>query len=92
MSNLKAYLCRNLQSFLELNELPYMAQVGIPCTFTPQYEYHQFSCIMYSDGNGFHTVYNLTTDEDLNDLTLQMDFLLMESSALTVKVLDMHVI
>ena len=80
-----------IESFLELNKLPYMDRVGIPCTFTPQYEYHQFSCIMYSDGNGFHAVYNLTTDGNLNDLTLQMDFLLMESDALAAKVLDVHV-
>lgn len=80
-----------IEGFLEINELPYMDRFEVPCTFNPQYEYHQLSCIIYNDGSGFHVDYDLTTDGDLNDLTLQMDFLFTESGALLVKVLDAHV-
>ena len=80
-----------IDGFLELNELPYMDRFEVPCAFHPQYEYHQLSCIVYSDGRGFHVDYDLTTDGELNDLTLQMDFLFTESGTLAVKVLDAHV-
>lgn len=80
-----------IEGFLELNELPYIDKFDVPCTFKPQYEYHQLSCITYSNGSGFHVDYGLTTDGELNDLTLQMKFLFTESGALIAKVLDAHV-
>ena len=80
-----------IEGFLEINELPYMDCFEVPCTFHPQYEYHQLSCIVYSDGRGFHADYDLTTDGELNDLTLNMDFLFTESGAFAVKILDAHV-
>lgn len=80
-----------IEKFLELNELPYMDRFEVPCTFRPRYEYHQLSCIVYKDGSGFHVLYGLTTDGELNDLTLRMDFLFTESGALAAKVLDAHV-
>ncbi len=80
-----------IEGFLEINELPYIDRFEVPCTFNPQYEYHQLSCIVYSDGRGFHADYDLTTDGELNDLTLNMEFLFMESGALAVKISDAHV-
>lgn len=80
-----------IEGFLKINELPYMDRFEVPCTFHPQYEYHQLHCIVYSDGRGFHVDYDLTTDGELNDLTLQMDFLFTESGSLAAKVLDAHV-
>lgn len=80
-----------IEGFLEINELPYMDHFGVPCTFSPQYEYHQLHCIVYRDGSGFHADYDLTTNGELNDLTLQMDFLLTESGTLAVKNLNAHV-
>lgn len=35
--------------------------------------------------------YDLTTDKDLNDLTLQMEFLFTKSEALTAMILGVHV-
>lgn len=84
-------LKEEIEGFLELNELPYIDNFNIPCTFNPQYEYHQLSCIPYKDGSGFHMDYDLTTDGDLNDLTLQMEFIFTESGSLTAKILDVHV-
>lgn len=80
-----------IEGFLELNELPYMDRFEVPCNFSPRYEYHQLSCIVYKDGSGFHADYDLTTDGELNDLTLQMDFLFAESGGFVVKVLNAHV-
>ena len=80
-----------IEGFLEMNDLPYMDRFEVPCTFSPQYEYHQLYCIVRSDGSGFHADYGLTTDGELNDLTLQMDFQFTESGALVAKVIDAHV-
>ncbi len=81
----------SIDGFLEINELPYTDRFDVPCTFDPQYEYHQLSCIVYSDGRGFHADYDLTTDGELNDLTLRMDFLFTKSGELAVRILDAHV-
>lgn len=80
-----------IEGFLEINELPYMDRFEVPCTFKPAYEYHQLHCIVRNDDSGFHVDYDLTTDGELNDLTLQMDFLFTESGALAAKVLTAHV-
>lgn len=84
-------LAELIEGFLEINGLPYIDRFEVPCTFNPQYEYHQLSCIVYRDGSGFHADYALTTDGELNDLTLQMEFLFAESGALVARVLDAHV-
>lgn len=80
-----------IEDYLKMNELPYMDRFEVPCSFNPQYEYHQLSCYIYNDGSGFHVDYGLTTDGELNDLTLQLDFRFADSGALIVKVLDVHV-
>lgn len=81
----------SVEGFLEINELPYIDRFEVPCTFTPQYKYHQLSCIVYRDERDFHVDYDLTTDGELNDLTLQMDFLFTESKEFLVKILGVHV-
>jgi len=81
-----------IEGFLEINELPYIDRFGVPCTFHPQYEYHQLICGVYKDGSGFWADYDLTTDGGLNDLTLQMEFLFTESGAFVARVLDAHVL
>lgn len=80
-----------VDGFLELNELPYMDKFDVPCNFHPQYEYHQLSCILYKDGHGFAADYGLTTDGELNDLTLQMEFLFTDSNTMTARFLQVHV-
>ena len=81
-----------IEGFLELNELPYIDRFDVPCTFKPQYEYQQLFCIVYRDGRGFHVDYDLTTDGERNDLTLQMEFLFTESGSLAAKILQVHVL
>lgn len=87
----QSILEEEIEGFLEINELPYIDKFDVPCTFKPKYEYHQLSCIVYSDGSGFHMDYDLTTDGELNDLTLQMKFIFTESGTLEAKILDAHV-
>lgn len=84
-------LIEEIEGFLELNELPYIDKFDISCNFKPQYEYHQLECYVFNDGSGFHMDYDLTTDGELNDLTLQMRFLFTESGTLTAYILDVHV-
>jgi len=80
-----------VDGFLELNELPYMDKFGVPCDFHPQYEYHQLCCILYRDGRGFSADYGLTTDGELNDLTLQMEFLFTDANTINPILLGVHV-
>lgn len=80
-----------VDGFLEINELPYIDKYDTPCNFHPQYEYHQLYCNLYKDGSGFHADYDLTTDRELNDLTLQMEFLCTDSGTLKARFLDVHV-
>ena len=43
----------------------------------------------FKDGSGFHLDYGLTTDGELNDLTIQMDFL-KKGDGYTVTLDDLH--
>lgn len=80
-----------IDGFLELNDLPYIDKFDTPCDFHPKYEYHQLYCNLYKDGSGFHVDYGLTTDRELNDLTLQMEFLFTDSDTVKARFLDVHV-
>ena len=81
-----------VEGFLEINDLPYIDSFDTECSFKPQYEYHQLNTYVYSDGTGFAADYDLTTDSELNDLTLQMEFLFAGSDKLTAKILDAHIL
>ena len=43
----------------------------------------------YNDGSGYHMDYDLTTDGEINDLTIQIEFL-KEKSGYTVVLDDLH--
>lgn len=92
MGTFTGELIRELvEDYLELNELPYIDHYDAGCNFHPGYEYKQLSIIYYSNGRGFHVDYDLTTQEELNDLTLQMEFLYNGREDLTARFLDLHV-
>lgn len=80
-----------IDGFLELNELPYMDPFDAPCHFRPKYEYHQLACYIYRDGTGFAVDYDLTTDSELNDLTLQMEILFADGGV-KARFLQVHVL
>ncbi len=80
-----------VEGYLELNDLPYIDKYGVYCNFNPNYEYHQISGGIYNDNSGFWVDYDLTTNSELNDLTLQMSFLYMDNDRLKPILLDIHV-
>ncbi len=63
-----------VNSTLEMNELDGIDAYGVECNFHPQYEYHQLSVYPFDDESGFAVDYDLTTDGEQNDLTLQLEF------------------
>lgn len=65
-----------IEDFLESNELSGIDKYDVDCSFHPSYEYHQLNIILYDDNSGFHADYDLTTDSELNDLTLQFKFVI----------------
>jgi len=65
-----------IENFLEANELSGIDKYNVACSFHPSYEYHQLNIIIYDDNSGFHADYDLTTNSDLNDLTLQFKFVM----------------
>lgn len=80
-----------VDEYLELNDLTHLDDFDVKCNFNPRYEYHQMTYYHYNDGSGFHVDYDLTTDEELNDLTLQMEFIYNEKDTLKAKLMDLHV-
>ena len=49
-------------------------EYGTPCNFHPQYEYSQLSLYEYNDNTGFTVDYDMTSNSELVDLTLQLEF------------------
>lgn len=62
------------EEFLAYNGLTHYDRYGVPCNFKPQYEYNQLEIFIYNNGSGFGVDYGLTTESELNDLTLMVDF------------------
>ena len=81
-----------VEGYLEINELPYIDGYDVPCNFRPQYEYSQMTVYIYNDGSGFAVDYDFTTNGELNDLTLQMEFLISRRSEIVPVILDAHVL
>lgn len=82
-----------VEGFLEINKLPYIDGYDIPCNyFKPKNEYSQMCVYIYNDESGFAVDYDLTTDGELNDLTLQMEFLVNGRSEIIPVILDAHVL
>ena len=82
------------EDYLIDNELPHYDRYGVPNNFQPKYDkslYHQFSVYLYNDGTGFEVNYDLTTDSELNDLTLIMEFL-FDDNGVRANIVDIHVL
>ena len=80
--------------YLKDNELSHYDKYGVPNNFQPNYDkslYHQFSVYLYNDGSGFEVDYDLTTDSEINDLTLIMEFLFADSGV-KAYIVDIHVL
>lgn len=79
------------EGYLELNELSCIDHFDMECNFHPRYEYQQLNFYHYNNGSGMAADYDMTTDGELNDLTLQMEFLYEGTEGLKAKILDLHV-
>ena len=81
-----------VEGYLELNGLTHIDSFDTKCNFSPSYEFHQMEFYYNDCDNGFEMDYALTTDEELNDLTLQMEFNYDGEGALRAKLSDLQVL
>lgn len=70
-----ATLFECVESTLSENGFDAIDEYGTPCNFHPQYEYSQLSLYEYNDNTGFTVDYDMTSNSELIDLTLQLEFL-----------------
>ena len=64
-----------VQETLESNGFDAVDEYGIPCNFYPGHEYSQAEFFEFDDGSGFAVDYNLTSNSELVDMSLQIEFL-----------------
>lgn len=81
-----------VNEYLALNNLSHIDCFDAGCNFHPPYAYHQIEFYHFNDGSGFAVDYDLTTNQELNDLTLQMEFLYEGEIVLKARLLDLHVL
>ena len=60
---------------LQLNNFDKIDEFGVECKFHPNYEYSQLQVYEFNDQTGFAVEYQMTSDSELVDLTLQLEFL-----------------
>lgn len=80
-----------VDKYLKLNGLPYIDKYGTPCNLPPNHVYSQMNGGFYTDNSGFWIDYDLTTNSELNDLTLQMSFLFIKNNEIKPFLLDIHI-
>ena len=67
-----------VEKTLELNDFDTIDEYGVDCNFHPNYEYSQLQVYEFNDQTGFTVEYQMTSDSELVDLTLQLEFLYNE--------------
>ena len=73
-----------VEKSLEYNGFGSIDEYGAACNFYPQYEYSQLYIYEYDNNSGFAVDYQMTSDSELVDLTLQLEFLYTKSGFKTV--------
>ena len=64
-----------IEKSLELNDFDTIDEYGVECHFNPPYEYSQLEIYDYNDHSGFAVDYEMTSNSELVDMTLQLEFL-----------------
>ena len=64
-----------VEKTLELNDFDTIDEYGEACNFHPPYEYSQLEIYDYNDHSGFAVDYEMTSNSELVDMTLQLEFL-----------------
>ena len=73
-------LLEYIDDSLQLNNFDKIDEYGVECNFHPNYEYSQLQVYEFNDQTGFAVEYQMTSDSELVDLTLQLEFLYQEDS------------
>ena len=76
-----------VEKTLELNDFDTIDEYGVACNFHPPYEYSQLEIYDYDDQTGFAVDYDLTSNSELVDMRLQIEFLYTDNGY-TVRFLD----
>ena len=71
-------LLEYIDDSLQLNDFDKIDEYGVECNFHPNYEYSQLQVYEFSDQTGFAVEYQMTSNSELVDLTLQLEFLYNE--------------
>lgn len=71
-------LLEYIEDSLQLNDFDKIDEYGVKCNFHPNYEYSQLQIYEFNDQTGFAVEYQMTSDSELVDLTLQLEFLYQE--------------
>ena len=77
IENPEEFLSEFMQGTLELNNFDTIDEYGEPCSFKPKYEYSQLQ--FYEYDNSFVIEYAMTSNSDLVDMVLQLEFLYMDN-------------
>lgn len=64
-----------VEKTLELNDFDTIDEYGVEYHFNPPYEYSQLEIYDYDDQTGFAVDYDLTSNSELVDMVLQVEFL-----------------
>ena len=64
-----------VEKSLELNDFDTIDEYGVECHFNLPYEYSQLEIYDYDDQTGFAVDYDLTSNSELVDMVLQVEFL-----------------
>ena len=71
-------LLKYIDDSLQLNYFNKIDEYGVECNFHPNYEYSQLQVYEFNDQTGFAVEYQMTSNSELVDLTLQLEFLYNE--------------
>ena len=74
-------LLEYIDDSLQLNNFDKIDEYGVECNFHPNYEYSQLQVYEFNDQTGFAVEYQMTSDSELVDLTLQLEFLYNEDGS-----------
>lgn len=79
IDDLEEYLNEYFIGTLEENGYTTIDEYGVKCSFNPPYQYSQLDIYDYNDGSGFLLEYAMTSNGDLVDMSLQLEFLYTEN-------------
>ena len=81
-----------INQFMDDAGISYMDTYDTPCKNGPDRYHEQLNVFVYSDGRGFAVDYFLATNGEINDLTLQMEFLVDSNGNYNPFIEDCHVL